>query len=257
MLLPASQALPSSLAHEPDITLARRRHGQDDGANSGPGGGSGGGDPTPSTNAADLNAPVVPAATSTSVAPSPAATSMPSTLHFLDVQNATTCQSYTVSWSYDGPSPGFDIALSVNENPMGSANNNATTSGSSGHMPSPARVLSNNISSTTTNFTWESVDLDGGWYTLSARAADPGQSVMFTPQSTSLYVVNGTDVSCVRMSRPVPSSGSRPHLSTGDIVAIIIGAIAAAGLLAIAFAFPRFWRRDLPSRKRRRPYYLY
>lgn len=238
--------------------LGRRHHGQDDGTERGPsssgndsGESLGDGLVTPSVAATGSAQP----APSTSLSSSPAVSSNSgvSTLQFSDMQNATTCQSYRVSWSYTGPNPDSDIILSINQDPTGSKNDTMPL-----YLPLiPIRTLSSNISSTATDFIWGSVDLEQGSYMLNARAVNPNESAKFVCRPTRLYVVNGTDTDCIKYPESAISSESRPRLSKGDIAGIIIGAIAAGGLLAVAFIFPRLWRRDLPSPKRRRPYYLY
>lgn len=262
MLVPVSQQSPSFL-HELGKTFTKRRHGQDEGTSGGPGSSEASDGSVPATTSAtDLTSPTTslqPDTTSQSLFPEPTATSNSNdttfTLQFTDVQNATTCESYTVSWSYDG-SGQTDFALFVVENLWG-PNNNASVPLYSGGSPPLLRMLSVNISPNTTNFTWSSVDLQEGWYMLDARLLGSNSGAKFFPQSAPLYVTNGTDTSCVGPSTPTTDSDSHSHIGTGDVAAIIIGAVAAAGLLAVAFAFPRFWRRELPSPKKRRPYYLY
>lgn len=264
MLIPVG-ASPSPFARELDVALVRRRHGQDDQSNEGPGGNShdGGGSPddnevVASATLTDPNASDGPVATPTSSVPAPTASSNGSSeapaLRFIDVQNATTCQSYTFSWSSDSLNPSSNIKLFIGGS-LGPDSNTTATLSSSDNLPPPIRILSTRIPLSATNFTWVSVDLTEGWYTLDAQPSRAHRSVKFTSQPAPLYVINGTDTSCVRSSQPI--SSSHPRLSTGDIVAVVIGAVAAAGLLAVAFAFPRLWRRDLPSPKRPRPYYLY
>lgn len=261
MLVPVPQQPPSPL-HVLGNMFSKRRHGEGEGT-SGSSGSNEASDgsmsiTTSSTDLASPTTPLQPGMTSESSFPETTATSNSSdtvsTFQFTDVQNATTCESYTVSWSYVGPSR-TDFSLFVTENLWG-PNNNATIPLHSGGSPPPLRMLSVDISPNATNFTWGSVDLQEGWYMLDARFAVSSHSGgKYFPQSAPLYVANGTDTSCVRSPTPTPNSHS--HLGTGDIVGIVIGAVAAAGLLAVAFFFPRFWRRDLPSPKKPRPYYLY
>ncbi len=270
MLLPISQRPPSS-SKELGETFTKRRHGQDDGTSGGPESDEALGSNAPViTSATGLTSPTTslqpeatsetslqPEATSETSFPGPTATGNSNatvfTLQFMNVHNATTCESYTVSWSYGSPSR-TTFALFVTENLWG-PNNNATMPHYNGGSPPLLRMLSPNIFRNATNFTWSSVDLQEGWYMLDARLPRSSGNMKFLPQSAPLYVSNGTNTSCVKPSTPLTDSHSR--LGTGDVVAIIIGAVAAAGLLAVAFAFPRLWRRDLPSPKKRRPYYLY
>jgi hypothetical protein len=163
-------------------------------------------------------------------------------LHFLSLQNATTCQSYFFSWLYDGPVLNSNLTLSVVQNPQIYSDMMDT------------RVLTTDLPTSATNFTWQSVDLPQGWYMLQGTIDDPG--VNFLPHMSPLYVINGTNTSCVKDFQPETSSHTS-RLDTGDIVGVVIGAIAAACLLSVAFAFPRLWRRELPTLKKRRPYYLY
>jgi len=261
MLVPVPQQSPSSL-HMLGEMITKRRHGQDEGTSGGPGSneGSDGSLPitTPNTDLASPTTPLQSGATSSTSPPGPTTASnsndTTSTLQFTNVQNATTCESYTVSWSYAGPSR-TDFSLFVTENLWG-LNNNATAPLYSEGSPPLLRMLSDDISPNTTNFTWSLVDLQEGWYMLDAQLPVSNQSgVKFLPESAPLYVANGTDTGCVKSSTPITQSHSHP--GTGDIVAIVVGAVAAAGLLTVAFIFPRFWRRDLPSPKKPRPYYLY
>lgn len=41
-----------------------------------------------------------------------------SSLHFLALQNATTCESYSFSWLYDGPVPNANLAFPIVQSPL-------------------------------------------------------------------------------------------------------------------------------------------
>lgn len=173
-----------------------------------------------------------------------------SSLHFLALTNATTCQNYSFSWVYEGPVPNSNLTFSIIQSPL------RKYEGYSSYPPSQlttVRVLSSTVSTDTSNFTWGAVDLMEGWYMLQAEIPDP--NAHFLPHMSPVYVANGTDTTCVKYFEPKMYHQS--SLTKGDITGIIVGAIAAAGLLTLAFIFPRLWRRDLPSLKKRRLYYLY
>ncbi|KAJ3567391.1 hypothetical protein NP233_g6400 [Leucocoprinus birnbaumii] len=176
-----------------------------------------------------------------------------STLHFVALQNATTCESFSFSWVYQGPIPSSNLSLSIVQSPI-AVNQPGEYSSKPPSQLITVRLLSSTVSTNTTNFTWHTVDLMPGWYMLDAEIPDP--KAHFLSHMSPLYVANGTNTTCVKYFEP-QMHHHRAELTKGEIAGIIIGAVAAAGLLAVAFAFPRLWRRELPSLKKRRPYYLY
>lgn len=191
----------------------------------------------------------------------PSPPSSPVSFRFLGVDNATTCQSLTFLWNYTGtPTPTNDTRVTLTiltEESYASANRNQT-------KPIGLRTLQTNASLEVSSFTWSPVNVVSGTYRAMAEISPTDSPPTF---SASFGVQNGTDLSCLTANTttgwpPYAHSTKKPthipqHVGTGELVGIILGALAGVAILGAAFLFPRLWRRALPSPKKRRRYILY
>lgn len=170
--------------------------------------------------------------------------------------NATTCRSFTFSWSFHGESVWPMTLAIVKRQDMSHAQPVTTPA-----VP-VLRTLSTDVASDIRTYTWSVVDIAEGWHSIIASGTS---STTDGPvQSASFFVRNGSDVSCLDHGLfhhgPTPSNHRAPghaRLSTGEWIGIVLGAGAGIIILVAAFVFPRLWRRALPSLKKRRMYLLY
>lgn len=210
---------------------------------------------------ADPDAPASTTSVSaTSTSTTSSATPSPSmSFTFTPPSNTTTCDSTTFFWSSSGVRGGT-IALYILSN----------------HTAPPDlfinQTLTSNVSVAAQQFSWLSVVVPQGFYVVTAsQPAVPQNGVSVT--SPPFFVQNGSDVSCLvgieaSESKTTPASAptispyshhpiAASPLTTGSLIGTIVGAIVAVIVLAVAFRYPRWWRRALPSPKTRRAYILY
>ncbi|KAF8894498.1 hypothetical protein BD779DRAFT_842540 [Infundibulicybe gibba] len=191
--------------------------------------------------------------------PAPSSSLLP-TFQFANItDDATTCRSFTFLWSYSSPSVAL-LTLSV------STAEAVQKAAIPAVAPPTLRMLSTNLPSDTHVYTWIMVDVAEGWYQINARETS---SVGMSPQSAPFFVRNGTNLECLKAAQTNTSTStfhkpSNPphhtpmrHLGTGELIGIVLGAVAGVLLLAIAFIFPRLWRRALPTTKKQRRYLFY
>ncbi|RPD55535.1 hypothetical protein L226DRAFT_614709 [Lentinus tigrinus ALCF2SS1-7] len=142
------------------------------------------------------------------IPPSPSTTaSSPTTqLSFSPLSNMTTCKQVKIQWNYAGRST--DLVLLI-------------VASTALHDPSPSTSKRDNVvalpiafglNSTMGAWTWPTVNVTSGWYTL--EAVGPGIAAM----SPEFHVANGTDTSCLAGSNsPLAFNAgttSLPHPST-------------------------------------------
>ncbi|PFH50689.1 hypothetical protein AMATHDRAFT_47709 [Amanita thiersii Skay4041] len=171
-------------------------------------------------------------------------------IRFNTLGNATTCTSCTLSWAYTGdPSVLITLNLTLSPTGEGTSGNNFTPTSTK-----PLRTLATNIPAAAERYTWMVVDVKEGWYSVDAIGSSV--SAFDLNAHSDLFVKNGTNVACLTYGDSLPQH--RP-LSTGELVGIVIGIVAALCVLAVAFLFPRLWRRALPKPKQTRhgPLLLY
>ncbi|ESK94302.1 hypothetical protein Moror_8287 [Moniliophthora roreri MCA 2997] len=193
----------------------------------------------------------MPPSTSSSTPSNANMTSPGSGLQFAIPDNTTTCDSITFFWTPTGGLDESSISLVVTnqEVPEHPASTVIT------------QTLSGSLSTNDQHFTWLHVNVPEGWYTVQAQM----QNQIILSQSPAFFVQNGTDVSCIpgintsSMDSSPKSSHHRPshsrHLPLGEVVGIAVGSAAGFTILAMAFAFPQFWRHALTSPKRKHPYH--
>lgn len=182
----------------------------------------------------------------------------PTTFQFEDPGNATTCSSFSFSWTFTGDHVTPMTLLVVDEQ-------HPTLL-----TQTPLRTLALGVPSNSQMFTWATVDIEEGWYRVKAIETVP--MIGLPVHTATFFVKNSSDVSCLQptsasvlffhksMNGPSqPSSHHVPprHIGVGELIGIILGGLAGVVLLAVAFLFPRLWRRALPSPKKRRRYILY
>ncbi|KAF9003334.1 hypothetical protein BDQ17DRAFT_1326165 [Cyathus striatus] len=184
--------------------------------------------------------PTSPSSTSSS----PATTSP--IISFDDVSELTACSSGIISWFYAGPSASMRLFVSnvsvAQGNPPASstslASNTFTNGGIVAAVPTGAVVpdgdgitftLSTSIDPSSESFTWSSVNVSQGWYTLYALIP----SYAYIQQSPVFFVQQGSDTSCISgtsTSGPTStgvSSISSSHLSTSSSLAASSSSVAA------------------------------
>ncbi|KAJ7581377.1 hypothetical protein C8J56DRAFT_263451 [Mycena floridula] len=217
---------------------------------------------TTSTASPSKSAPVVestdPVTTSTSQRPaaSPGIDPLPSiplTFQFTAPNNTTTCDSTTFFWSSGGVKSGtMDLVVfnNISNRPLPFLAINET--------------VAKNVTSSTQEWTWLSVNVPEGWYAVQALESSLPDGVSLP--SAPFFVQNGSDVSCLvgksTASEPDPMVPSSPkpkhrHVHIGSLLGTVIGSLVAFVVIAIAFIYPRWWRRALPSPKIKRRYVLY
>jgi uncharacterized membrane-anchored protein YitT (DUF2179 family) len=190
------------------------------------------------------------------VAGEPAFAILSNIFQFDDLGNATACSSFTFSWKFIGEHVTSMTLFIVGEQRPTSI------------VQPPLRILAQGVLSNSQKFTWTIVDVEEGWYRVNAVETVP--MIGLPMQMTTFFVKNSSDLSCLPSSPPTiqaafhksSNSASRPHIQPrhigpSELVGIVFGGLAGAVLLALAFMFPRLWRRALPSRKKRRIYILY
>ncbi|KAK7449649.1 hypothetical protein VKT23_013123 [Stygiomarasmius scandens] len=203
------------------------------------------------TSTTHTSSPSSHSPTQTSQSSKPSQTAMTDsslTIHFAAPSNVSTCDSTTFFWTPVGPSN--TISLSV------------TNSGASNDPSAEviSTTLTKSVSTDTQLFTWFDVDVTQGWYLVQAQLAAQPKTTL--AKSAPFFVENGTDTSCVRphtQTSPTPTPTPPPGTGGGhvpsEIIGVVIAAIAACAILLVAFLFPRWWRRALPSNRKRRLLY--
>ncbi|KAF5372969.1 hypothetical protein D9758_001614 [Tetrapyrgos nigripes] len=194
-----------------------------------------------------------PTSSSSSPSSNPTGTGMSASdlmIHFAAPSNVSTCDSTTFFWTPVGPPT--NISLSVT---------NSSVRGSTSDEPITA-VLTNSISTNVQLYTWLTADVVQGWYLVEAELTAPPTTVL--AKSAPFFVKNGSDTSCVQShsSSPGPSpTSSTPqdmdggHGFNASILGAVIAVVGALFILLAAFLFPRWWRRALPSNRKRRLLY--
>lgn len=111
-------------------------------------------------------------------------------------------------------------------------------------------------------YLWAPVDIDEGWYT--AKAFDTGELLGISGQSAPFFVAQTQlHPPCPMANNTISStnttdSSGHPVLHAPEIVGITLGGIVGSvALLVLVFIVPRFWRKELPVPKARRPRLLY
>ncbi|KAF8163183.1 hypothetical protein B0H34DRAFT_794922 [Crassisporium funariophilum] len=189
------------------------------------------------------------------------------TFQFNDPSNSTTCERLVLTWNYNGQNA---VAMTLAVRDQGQM----TQSTSEAQPPaSTSLTLTTDVLSNADIYTWIAVDVTEGWYI--ATALDTATTLGIHAQSSPFFVTLGTNTSCLPSNSvdnpnnsstqsPLPSSVSPGPLSfsqhavgVGDIVGIALGVTAGVVFLIAAFVFPRLWRRELPTTKKKRPYLLY
>ncbi|KAJ7054524.1 hypothetical protein C8F01DRAFT_1163693 [Mycena amicta] len=139
------------------------------------------------------------------------------------VPQLTTCQSATLSWAYrEGTGSNDDLTISITNfgvvEPSTAANATFQPHGGRGgprhHPPSRRADITQRISgvvpASNKAFAWSSVNVSEGWYVL--LATFPSSSSV--RESSSFFVANGSDISCLLASRP-PTSSTGPTSTQG------------------------------------------
>ncbi|OSD02633.1 hypothetical protein PYCCODRAFT_1389826 [Trametes coccinea BRFM310] len=209
--------------------------------------------------------------TATSTDPQPSGGSFA----FSDVPFMTTCTSAYITWTYSGPEESFDLlaSTSISPHPDGSDADTSVV------MNAPVAL---GILASQQSYSWNTVNLTGGWYTLRASGDD------FSVPSGQFFVENGTDTSCLSSSSssstsspssptssgptsapsatatsdstaPTSTSSTLPipvsdavstHARTGAIAGGVIGGLAIIGAAIAAYIYFGVCRRT-PTRSRR------
>lgn len=207
--------------------------------------------PSESTSSTDAHSSTPSPSRTSSTAPSPSSSF---SFQFTPPNDTVICDSTTFFWSSSGLQ-NRTIALSVTNNV------------SSSNLSPPLlinQVIIDNITIATQEYTWLRANVPAGRYAVQALQ---GEGTLNT--SSSFLVQDGPDKSCLlgnsdtaTSKTPTPSSPSMSppishHLTAAPLTGTVLGAVSAFLVVYLAFRFPRWWRRALPSSKSRRPYILY
>ncbi|THH18841.1 hypothetical protein EW146_g2200 [Bondarzewia mesenterica] len=228
-----------------------------------------------------------PSSSSTATSSVSSSTSLAFPFYFNTVAEMWTCGEATVTWNYLGSASGLKLGI-TNDGVMqkaapthslsdgtSSSTSTASASGlvrrqtSSTSVPTINQTLVTQLDPFAYNWTWSKVDVPQGWYVMEAFM---GSS---SAQSTSFFVNNGTDVSCLIGSTPsssssspasatsassaasssssaivAPVSGSSRSSHAGAIAGGVVGGVAFVSALLAALLF--WFCRRRPSRARAR-----
>jgi len=146
----------------------------------------------------------------------------------------TTCKPGIITWNYSGSSANRLLSITNVDDPYSSGNiTRQSTTGNS---------FSVDINAASNNWTWSQVNVSQGWY--------QGNVPSLSAVSAAFFISNGSDVSCLLGS----SSSSSAILDSGEIMGIVLGALAGLGVIVVgvAYYYLRSRRRRLPRGNQRR-----
>ncbi|RPD55539.1 hypothetical protein L226DRAFT_148663 [Lentinus tigrinus ALCF2SS1-7] len=134
----------------------------------------------------------------------PSGTSVPAqSFTFATIPYPTTCTAATFNWTYTGAQETFELAVSSSITPHTDLPSSRKRQGSTNQL-----AIAFHVDATAQTWTWPTVTIPAGWYTLEAIGDD------WTATSPQFFVTNGTDISCLSSS-PTSSSTTAPATSTG------------------------------------------
>ncbi|KAJ7243553.1 hypothetical protein B0H12DRAFT_827979 [Mycena haematopus] len=206
---------------------------------------------------------------------------------FDDIAEMTTCNPATITWTAV-PIPstiasvaGFDLSITnsgVSQPPPPSSSAAITHSARSWGGSHPyvratiTRDIAHNIDASTGSFTWTTVNVTTGWYSVIATFSDVfGLPPEFgpPPESAPFFVANGADTSCLVAASSLSISSTASHTTpsstsvspsptsvtgtgrqvakfpSGAIAGIVVGAILVLGAMIMVILRARF--RKKPS----------
>jgi len=184
---------------------------------------------------------------------------LPTTVQLKDHGNATACSSLTFFWSLSPERP-ILMTLSVVDwrKPI-----SVYPPAPLEIMTSSSKILAVDIPSHLYEYTWHTVDVPEGWYVVDLIETGPDTTGMSTQSSPFFVTESGGSPCCHNSSafsvshKPNPPHHSAPHpLRPAELAGIVLCAVFGVCILTVAFFPSRFWRRSLPSPKRRRLYVL-
>ncbi|KAG1741540.1 uncharacterized protein EDB91DRAFT_333709 [Suillus paluster] len=157
------------------------------------------------------------------------------------VNNMTTCTPGIITWTYTGPSA--DLLLSItNINVFDPYTQHLSRrQNSAGQNVS---VTLANISATLHSWTWPKVNQSQGWYNLQCSVAG------FNVPSTSFFISNGSDTSCLPSSSLTAVENYTKSPSIGEIVGIVVGGVAGLIILGSLVLYYLHRRRRSRGGKR-------
>ncbi|KAF7348604.1 hypothetical protein MVEN_01378200 [Mycena venus] len=144
---------------------------------------------------------------------------------FDKISEMTTCQPAVISWMYSPVTVDDPLVLTLNITNDGVLQPSPPSATATGTFATPnvgrawnrrdllpltqQITTDSGINPLERTYTWPSVNVSAGWYELTATLGLPG----FLQTSTSFYVQNGTDVSCLA-SQPASSSSTPSNPSS-------------------------------------------